>query len=1387
MFAVRGTGDSQAQTVLKSRQETALESVPEQGYLPDGKDLFPVVPPPPLYSEPESSGLTDIPPPLLETQTIETSQEGEEKEHDSGFDQSPEHLTVTPPEDLSDDVQVERWEDPDTGSSLDVISAIPPPADFETRPLTPPCQFANPTVVSPGFFNSVEGDKKEEKPVKEKSRKKLNISEGLFPWMNEPQAPVNAVISLDESKDPENDMIVRINTGDTPPASENRKDSTETVEQPTSPSVDVPSASIATDVYSRPAPHEDEKPARPELKVKQNVVLGIPEVSAEVKPSVESQRSSCGDQIKESALQNPKITESSEIGANKIIVTNENSKESASQQALDTNVKPAKPETTAEPVAFVQETEVKVEPEVDVKLGALSSLTPSTEAARPEPQVKPAKLDLQVKPEKPETKAKPVAVVREAEVKVEQLPSSSVNPPLRPEPLLEPAILEILEKQVKPDKPDRIIIPATVIKEPEVQVDIQQPSPSEATGTQPLVEPLKPEQQVKPEKPETTVKPVPFVKEAVVKVDVQSPALSSFNPSTEAARLVPQVLPGKPEQPVKPVIQENLKIRPVEEVITPQSKPKLEMCVKTITEEQHDLLVEEAPTTIVTVGKQDIVAEAPVTPETKPISCADDKLKDLEAKLQELDNYPVPSSSELKKLESKTAPVVYKEVEPAVQTKDLFSEEVIVTETKQVEFSSYEHFEKLFKMDTEETHTKEDTRVQHKEDKAAVIMERQHFQPESSSSHVEEKSELSLDLSSLRQSPEPPRPPSSSPPTASPRSSSLPSPVALDSARSTDSGFATLEKPKNPSSLDSKTSAPTSLSNSVNRTTAETKVSITAGVSSGQKESKPPASQTEEQGDTNTIQTASIPAKPPTAKRPNVKLQRPLSMPAGILRDFKSHAVQDKSKSAESDLRESDTGQEKSKSAKSDSRASSSSDSSGISSPSPASSPVEMSATETVDMPKPPPFTVPPLRRYSDLAADLSFISSAAKAAEKANESESKADVPPKPPNVLLRRNPGTAPVERSRSWVGPETETKHRPRMWSSAFKPVSFDAQGKKGVRPVDFQVKSFAAPPAVPSKPTAPSAAHPTASVYNEAPVTETLGTKQPDNSTQKDVEKSSKQAPLVPGKPSVVSAGKSAAPVVSLSAREEESSSNQPVKSDSKVERTPSNPLTKKTDPGETKYEIIYSNTSSTSQGASKAQSDKTDGGSHSFSKHMANPAALRDQILRDQSRAQNKVTRGRPQSAIVSGSKLQILPANEKSPSNSGMPSADAKKPATIQPKGVSWTHSKQQTNDHSSKPDVLPPQPSAKPLPPVKPAVADSKPLPAVVMRTKTEQHDPTKRHSLPTYIIEGADRKQPVKTTSNKEGNVRTFLVLYLLYSTIRNIFVELIDNRPEWVFLSH
>lgn len=1504
MFADRGVSDARAQAMQAGpdgeqetryypRQEIALAPVPEQ-------DSFPVVPPPPLYSEPESSpvtqlktnkiptvsseslpnsGFTDILPPVLEVQTVQTSPESEEKDHDSGFDQGPESLTITPSVNQADDVPLERREDPDSGSSLDVVSTIPPPADFDTRPLTPPCQFANATVAPPEeFINSEEGKKEQGQSEEAKPRKKLNISDGLFPWMNEPQAPLNAAIPLEVSKDKESDwVVVNVNAEETTPVTENSteqsvsKGATETTTQQDASTVVVPSATTA--VYSKPAPLEvktrsaADKPVRQEMVNNLDIVSTTPEVNGRVvvgkdatvveKPTAGLQRIVSTDKSQDpGTLQTAEIKELKEIVTNEVMVTNMNSKleeQSGSKQALNTIVKPVKPETTAEPVSFVKEKEIQVEAEVDIQQYSLPSTAPLTEDLKQEPPVKPTKPDLQikpekqslqvkpvkpdlqvkpvmpdpqVKPEKPVVEGKPETVIRETEVKVAPTAFDQPTEPVRLESPVEAGKLE----RVKPEKPQIKGKPVTLVKEAEVTVDVQKHTPAEAGKQETQLEPKKPEQQVKSEKPEVIAKPVlsvkdaevkvtkpepvvvkvdsqvkpdkmeskvtptAFVKEAEVKVDTRQVGHSSFNPSAEASRpqakvetVEPdkQVEPVEPYKPVETVVSEKVKSSPVEEVVIPHSKPEVEMCFASFKEEQRDhpdglpqgmrdkavgadgyaAPVQETPVKIVSVGEKDIVAEAPVTPETKLVSSGDDKLKDLEAKLQKLDEEPVPSSSNSKKLESKAVPAPvspHREVTPSIQTKDPFSEDIIVAETKQVESSNYEHYEALFKIETEEESKSEVTCMQLKH-KPVVVTERQQSLPESSTTRVDLKSELSLDLSSLRRSPEPPRPPSSSPPAASPRASTLPSPSALNSDRSTDSGFSPSEEFKGPSSPDKKTFGSNSLSNS-DTIAVEAQTVNTSDKSSEEREPKrlqsSSAAQTDIQDDTNSVQTS----KPQNiTKRPmNVssKLQRPLSMPAGIVSvNIKSETVQDKSKSSQSD-----------------SRKSSSSDATDVSSPSPASSPVDSSKTEPVDLPKPPPFTVPPLRRYSDLAADLSFISSAAKAAEKANESESKADAPPKTPNPLLRRNPGTA-VERPRSWVGPETDTKKKPVMWTSAFKPVSFDAEAKKGVRPVEFQVKSFTTPSVVPKESTAPSTTYvnSAASVHSAAPVKERVG-------ANIEVEKTSKQAPFVPVKPSTV---KPTAAVVSSLPRDGESSTRQPVKRDSKLERAVSNPETEKTGPGDTKYEIIYSNKSSTSQGSSKDHNDPTDEGSRTDLPH---PGTLRDQIMRDQAGGHSRVTRNRPHSTILSGAKFQIIPADEKSPS--GTHGTDAKKPTTVQPKtvskseGVSWTQAKQHTNEQS-KP-VLPPPTTVKPQPSAKSAAAGTKPLPAVVMRAKTGGYDPTKRHSLPSYIIEGADAKPPtIRTSGSGEAKVLNYTHCCIGYYFIG--YYNLIRDRScvIWLFV--
>ena len=1385
--------------MLRSKQDTVLATVAEH-------PSFPVVPPPPLYSEspeilsnknepvftsqalvnePSSPGLTNIPPPLLETEATSTSQDAEEKDHDSGFDQSPEVLIVTPPVGPSDDVPERSWEDPDSGSSLDV-NAIPPPVDFATtRPLTPPCQFANATEAP--LEGYVEDDKKVQEPEEAKPRKKLNINEALFPWMNEPQAPLDATVPLAVPegmvKDPALEMV---NSEREQQVGENvqKRLSGEgysgTITQTVSGVVVVPitGSSVSHEFENQTA----KKPPQLQLKTQQDNVSedkhGKSIVAIIEDTRVELPRRLSDDQNKESVVaQKMDTLESNKIGTDKNAVINDNSN-SVLQQGSGTI---AKPEPKAKPITFVKEAEVKIEPNVGVQQSAPSSLYQSTEVTKPELHVEPVKLEPQVKFEKPETQAKPATFVK-GDVKVEAYTPSSFNvstDSARQQPQVEPVKLE---PPVKPEKTETQAKPVKIVKEPQVEIGVKHNVPSsfipsiEAVKTEPQVEAntpasfitsveaARPDQQVvalakqqaqvNPAQPETRAEPVTFVKEEP-KVDVQQPVPSSFTPSADVTRVEPRLEHEKPELQVKPEKPEKLQSRAVEEVVTPQLNPEVEASVNILVKEQAGLSdsslrdvfevnsgntvpCQEAFVTIVSVGEESVVVEAPVTPETKPTPSSHDRLRDLEERLQELDKETVPTSNNVRKPDTTTAPKTHQD-EPAFQRKDPLAEDVIVAETKHVEFSSYNQLEELLKLDREEEKpTKEVTGVVNK-DVADAFVERQRSQLES---FTDVDSEMRLDLSSLQQSPEPPRPPSSSPPATTPRSTILPSPRELLSDRSSESGISLLEEPK-------------SLSNSVDPN-GDTDIVQGDASHTGEK----PTSSKPHTGEKPTR------SKPHTGEKPtnvSAKLQRPLSMPTGIPRDFKSESVEEKKQSV----------------TESDSRKSSSSDSTGVSSSSLPSSPVESgSTTEPGDLPKPPPFTVPPLRRYSDLASDLSFISSAAKAAEKSHESETKTEPPPKPANLILKRS-SVSVVERPRSWMGPETNNNNNKKqtMWSSAFKPVSFEAQGKKAVRPVAFDAKSFTAPSIATTGPSATKVNSGDASTAER-------------KSSPVELDTSSKKAPLV----RETSLGKSTAPVSSPFVKEQASSIHQPTSTG-----VSSNPTLKKTEPQEKKYEIIYFNNSSESQDTSKDHPGKTDItgiGSHGPSKDLSSSASIRDQIMRD-STGGKRATRARPQSAFVGGSKFQILPADKKPSNSTGASWADVKKLAALQ--------SKRQPNE-PSKPDVPhtaaePPQPvkavdvkpqpmkavdikpqamktvDSKPQPmktadvkpqPMKRAdikpqpvkaqaiqpqpdkAADSKPLPAVVMRIQTASQDPTKRHSMPTYIIEGADRKPTPKTNSS-------------------------------------
>ena len=1526
---------------------STLSTVPEHA-------SFPVVPPPPLYSEPEESssnklhhktvpaveakkkeppftpqvlphenshaGFTDVPPPLLGTEATLKTQDVKEKDHDSGFDQSPEILTRTPAVDLSEDAPLQNWEDPDSGSGLDVISTIPPPVDFATtRPITPPCQFANPTVAPPvGFVE-------EQEPEQVKPRKKLNISEALFPWMNEPQAPLNATVPLAVSdglgKVPELEMVNRedkVQFDENGQGISNRQDCCETTTPAGSGTVvEIRNSSVAQKEENPII----EEPPEPEFVTEPRVESkgGVNEA-----PRMELPRSLSIEGSKGSVVA-PKVDIKDSNETNQVTVVSDKSKEKeqfGSQQGFEVIAKPVKPKPKPKPVKLVKEAEVEIEANVSVHQAAPSSVNLFTEVARPEPQVEAVKLERQVKPEIPEKRARPVEIVKEPEIKVEaHTPSPFIVPidstrsepqvevmrqdplvkpekpetqakPVEPEaeiddqdhvpssinPVVEQAVEAVKpvkpdavtpdqgtevkdetrapssfipsvngarpeqqvlpskpEPLVKPEQPETRVEPVAFVKETEVEVepkvDVQPFNPSiEVAKVEPQENPVKPVLQVKPEKPEplvkpeqpeTRVKPVAFVEETEVevepKVDVQP-----FNPSIEVAKVEPQFNPVKqvlqvkpekpeplvkPEQPetrvkpvafvkekgvevepkvdvakvepqfnsVKPVLQvkpekpEKLQSRADENVVIPLVKPKEEENVNMLEVEQSgpswdmyevkseiNAPLEDTGVTIINVG-EDVVVETPVTPETKPARLSNDRLRDLEERLQELDKDTVPSSKP-EKSDTNTTKKPYLE-KPTVQSKDPFAEDVIVAKTKQVESSSYGQFDELLKLNSEDEPVKHATSVTNKDKNTDAVVEKQNAHPEGSKPRTDADAELRLDLSSLQQTSEPPRPPSSTPPDTTPRSSILPSPRELLSDRSTESG-----------------------------------ISLTD-------ESRIPSDSVEPHGDKETaaVNNASVAIKPQPREKPTdvfAKLQRPLSMPSGIFRDFKSEAVPEKRPSVTD----------------SDSRKSSWSDSTGVSSSSLPSSPIESGiTTEPVELPKPPPFTVPPLRRYSDLASDLSFVSSAAKVAEKTNESEIKADVPPKPANLALKRSAASV-VERPRSWMGPETNNNKRSSpVWSSAaFKPVSFDSQGGKVARPVTFDAKSF----------TGSSGGATAASTGNTTAVKTLSDTER--KSSPNELEKSSNNAPLLAEKPSGSLTGKPRVPVVSPLVKEEASSSQKPASTD-----TNSNPLLKKTEPRETKYEIVYSNNSSESKGASKDHQGKSGFGTHGPSKDVSSSASIREQIMRDATGG-NRLNRPRPQSGIVGGaswadvkklaalqasgvktedasrahtnkhradvpskpdvphpaakppqlvktvdSKPEVLKSAESKPQAGSIPDVktDPVNTADIKPQPVKPADDKQPMKATDSKPKAVKPA-DVKPQPTkvanskpkaVKPTdikpqpvtAADSAPLPTIVMRAKKGSQDPAKRHSMPAYIIEGADRKATPMAHTSGGGQV--------------------------------
>ena len=1475
-----------------SRTEAALATVPEH-------DSISVVPPPPMYSEtPKSSSseirlqteptvvsnkrdlafifpdlsnkvntlsFPNIPPPLLETEATSTSQHSEERGRDSGLDETPENLDISPPSDSSENVPVQSWEDVDSGSNLDVVSTIPPPVDFAaTRPLTPPCQFVNATVAPPEGF--VEEEVKEKEPEKAQPRKKSNVSEALFPLMNNPQAPVNTTaplaVSLDNEGAPE-DQIPQQTLQDGE-MFVNHGDGTKSKDSSTSAVVSITSIVASQGHQSQSEGESSTKELRP--KDVEQEVKGVREVS--------------NIELLEALSCDGRSTQKVELPESNAIKTDEGAVESVSSIKSECSGS----RNTSDPLTNTVRPEVKPKP-------MRRSVQKEEELL-----VKPVKLEVQVKPEKQETEEEPVKVVKEeagVTVEVHTFPVSHLpGEGTKPELGLEVVEIKPTVKSEKTETSNQ----STLIKDEKVDFEAYTTSSCDpaVNDKEKLDETENVKVQVKPEKLKSSANPGTIVQEKEMKLKVDASRCSG-----DLSIKPPQFEKVQPASPVESVKSENVESHDVQEVIVTQLRPVLESSIKAVDKEQRVFAVSslneavleantslpKATTTIDPIGNNAVILESLVTPETKTTPSPHDKFKDLAERLQELDEGSGPSISNSKTPGNSKA-VSAADHEPTVPSKDHLVEDVIVAETNQVEFSLYNQFEELLKLDNKEmkavaagSKVKEDLPVN-------AIVEEQYPPYQGPSSNEAPDSDLHLDLSSLQKSPEPPGPPSSSPPSVAvpPRSSILPSPRELLSDGSTESGISLTEEPRGPTTM----------------------------YTHEKTEYKPvQTSHTQSARDTATARQHSTEEKP--AKAP-FKLQRPLSMPARHLSNLTSDIVQ-------KDVRST---------VQSDSRKSSTSESTGVSSSSLPSSPVESDQhgnTELVDSPKPPPFTVPPLRRYSDLAADLSFISSAAKATVKSREDASEASAPPKPINSFLKRNSFSI-EERRRSWVGPETSSKNReksqesvwkpsappkpinaalkrssfsveerpgssmgpeesskdveksqesvskpsappkpinaalkrssfsveerpgssmgpeesskdveksqesvskpsappkpinaalkrssfsveesariwmgpeannknasnvnnkrPGMFSSAFKPVSFNVPGKTVARPVEFNAKQFNTATSAPGPPSA-----------NNHVVT----------TNEKLQAKSSLKTSDEPQKPTPVEAEKaegnsksvsSLAPDVSPLSTDKTTHAHQPTSTDAK-----SNPQSKKVEPHETKYEIVYPGSPSETQSASQDHLNKTGSGSRQSSKNVPGSNSVREQILRDASGG-NRVSRARPQSAVFGGSKFQVLSADEKTTGMNGGNWADVKKLAALQSgsaKGVGASLVKKQANEPNN-PDL--PHVAPKPVPheknvnvklhsrevesktqplntasgrqqqevvadtkkhpvkttnttpqPVKstavvtpqPAVNNGS-LPNVVMRTKTGPHDLTKRHSMPTYIIEGAGGNQPLKVS---------------------------------------
>ena len=954
---------------------------------------FPVVPPPPLYSELSSEcssneilpprepvalsirnevevvikpTVHDVPPLFLETESIITSQDNEEKDHDSECDQSSEGVSKSPKAGLTI-----PFDDSDSGSIVDGISAIPPPFDFaSTRPITPPCQFANPTVDPPVEFTKVH----------EADKTRLCRVEYIS-WMREDQVPLNAKgrgtnreLEMISSKD-----MIKLdhNIEETSPSDENSQKKTDEI--------------LGTNVVigTRTGDQQYENQS---IEKRSVPVANFESYRELEKPAVEVNVGAANDtslgmglstDLSRKKNERPVTMQSLDLqaAANTLNEVGNGKVNSKTEEQIRIS-KRVKPEPKRKPYNFVKQNSgvhVSTNPEslqmkqpqtTEIIEHSLSSVREHRGPLNQQRQFEVEKFDQNLEPEKPEIKDKLMEVFEGSFTE-----NAQSNWAAR-------------ENQIVNTENSESVSDALTL-ERKVQREVP-PAMFGGTSTQSFIPewiiPTKPLPLSKAKQPDT--KSDPGTKVLVnSKLGVQQCALSRLHSSTVSNG-------GEQEDtPVKPIYQAKLDNRDscddMKQMTTEEGRTSLDALNyknSETTQDKYEQKYEnkDANVAVDDVGGGNVFMEAFVTPQTKPTNSPHDRLRELEGMLKELDKEASSSTSyhphaserqgRSEELPTKSKPV----------------EKVVVFEPRQEQERQELNSEGEWTMDV--------TLLARQREGSVFVEQLEDSDTERSQLRTGIDSELRLDLSSVQEAHVLQRPPSSSPPTTTPMSFTLHSPSELYSDRSTESGISLSEESK----LSCDSSGPLRDKENVAVQTCST--------------------QTELQSDGDVV-SENVEA---TETCRSIK---PTNESSGVRAESFSN---DTITVTDSNLSDSTSG----------------------SSPSCPSSPVE--TINTVELSKPPPFTAPPLRHHPDLASDLGLTSSAAEVTEKEHESETKPEASSKPGESLLGQSTVSV-VERPRSWVGPEVNNK-RSIMWTSAFKPISFVEQGKKVAHPVSFQVKPF-----------------------------------------------------------------------------------------------------------------------------------------------------------------------------------------------------------------------------------------------------------------------------------------------------------------------------------------